>query len=94
MQRFGCAVLPKLVTGFASVAISGCTAIEFQDGSDSGVVRVGAFSSIETAQKKVRVACGVDKDSSFAPIETNRFLPVITHSVHFFSCTEPAKDIQ
>ncbi|MQQ10189.1 hypothetical protein GFB49_17105 [Epibacterium sp. SM1979] len=94
MQRFGCSASSKVAGSLVLAAMAGCTTIEFADGSDSGMVRVGAFSSVETAQKKVRIACGLEEASSFMPIETNSFLPVITHTVHFFSCTEPAKDIQ
>jgi len=92
VQRTSRSVLSKVTGGLLLAVLAGCTTVEFNEGSGSGIARVGAFSSIETAQKRARVACGLDKDDPFQPIETGQFLPVITHTVHFFKCAEPAKD--
>ena len=75
-------------------AVTGCTTFELEEDGSGGSVRVGAFSSFSSAQDQARRICGLEEGSSFDPIPESPYLPVITHTVHFFSCTESEKDIQ
>ena len=80
------------VAGFAT-AISGRKTVEMHENSTTtGMVSIGAFSSTESAEVGVKRACGLDEKSPFNPIDFSKYLPAITHTVHFFDCTAPEKD--
>ena len=78
----------------STAALGGCTTIDMGEDGAGGIASVGLLSSFETAQEDVKRLCGLDETSSYEPLVFSPYLPVITHTVHAFRCTEPAKDAQ